>query len=115
MSFEDKDGFRRAVEDIQDLDWDGIAKKSLKQMYSRGKQQGPGGTPVRTGQLRQSLGYSGDEVGYTKEYAPYVEFGHRTKGGKFVTGRAFLKANMDRQQKILVADVSKHIKALSKD
>ena len=115
MSFEDKDGFARAISDIADLDWDGIAKKSLKQMYSRGKQQGPGGTPVRTGQLRQSLGYSGDEVGYTKEYAPYVEFGHRTKGGRFVTGRAFLKQNADIQQKILVADVAKHIKELSKD
>lgn len=115
MSFEDKDGFQRAVEDIQDLDWSGIIRKSLRQMHNRGKQGGVGGTPVRTGELRQSLSYSGDEVGYTKEYAPYVEFGHRTKGGKFVPGKAFLKANMDRQQKILVADVAKHLKALSKD
>lgn len=115
MSFEDKDGFQRAISDITDFDWDGIAKKSLKQNISRGKQQGPGGTPVRTGALRQSLSYSGDEVGYTKEYAPYVEFGYRTKNGKFVPGKAFLKANTDRQQKILVADASKPIKALSKD
>ena len=115
MSFEDKDGFQTALNDIQELDWHGIVRKSLRQMYNRGKQGGVGGTPVRTGELRQSMGYSGDEIGYTKEYAPWVEFGHRTKSGKFVTGRAFLKANMDRQQKILVADVRKHIQKLSKD
>lgn len=58
-------------------------------------------TPVRTGKLRSSLravmpssGVDG-EVGYTRHYAPHVEYGHRTVNGGFVRGQYYLKAAVD--------------------
>lgn len=58
-------------------------------------------TPVRSGKLRSSLRASlpsGDttgEVGYTREYAPHVEYGHRTVSGGFTHGQYYLKKGVD--------------------
>ena len=79
----------------------------MAQIYDRGKSEG--GTPVDTGELKGSLSQSGDEVGYTKDYAPHVEFGHRTRGGGFVQGQRFLKANVDRQRPIFIEDLKKQL------
>lgn len=89
------------------IDFDAIATKSLTQIYNRGKNDG--GTPVKTGQLRLSLMMGADEVGYTKDYAPHVEYGHRTRGGGFVEGQLFLKKNVDAQAKIFAQDIKKAI------
>lgn len=79
--------------------WYKVMEFNMKQIYDRGK---GGGTPVRTGQLRNSIGQSGLIVGYTAHYAPHVEFGHRTRGGGgYVQGRYFLKKNVDAQWPIL--------------
>lgn len=46
---------------------DGIIQKQTADMLRRARQ--PGGTPVDTGELRQSSKKTGDEIGYTAEYA----------------------------------------------
>lgn len=46
---------------------DGVIQKQTADMLRRARQ--PGGTPVDTGELRQSSKKTGDEVGYTAEYA----------------------------------------------
>ena len=86
----------------------GIVKINMAEIYNRGKR--PGGTPVDTGELRQSLGISTQAggvwvVGYTKEYAPHVEYGHRTVGGGYVKGQHYLKKNVDAQAPLLVRDI----------
>lgn len=46
---------------------DGVIQKQTADMLRRARQ--PGGTPVDTDELRQSSKKTGDEVGYTAEYA----------------------------------------------
>lgn len=78
---------------------DRLVKRQATEMYNRGKSDG--GTPVDTGELMGSLTQSGgDEVGYSKEYAPHVEFGHRTVGGGYVEGQHYLEANVKAQEPI---------------
>ena len=46
---------------------DGVIQKQTADMLRRARQ--PGGTPVDTGELRQSSNATKDEMGYTAEYA----------------------------------------------
>ena len=72
-----------------------------------------GGTPIDTGELRISASMSevpgGYSVGYTSEYAPHVEYGHRQEVGRYVPaigkrlvkswvpGQYFLRENVQQQ------------------
>ena len=92
---------------MNNIRWEAVRKKQLTQILNRARQ--PGGTPVSTeetrpggphGELRQSSSVSEDEMGYTKEYAPHVEYGHRTSDGGWVEGQHFLQNNVDIQRPI---------------
>ena len=52
-------------------------------------------TPVDTGTLRNSITHEVKsrevDIGTNVEYAPYVEYGHRTPSGGFVDARHFLR------------------------
>lgn len=96
--------------------WSAIADKNLTQIFNRAARRP--GTPVRSGELARSrrkqssgsgVAYRG-EFGYIKDYAPHVEFGHRSKNGGFVSGRRFLKKNIDTQRKIYIADIRKALR-----
>lgn len=102
-----------------------------------------GGTPVDTGELRKSVrvdfkggvsmgvkesgagltnvflddgntsGYFSGEIGYTSDYAPHVNFGHRAKKGRrtiWVTGQRFLNNNLEIQSPIYKEDLLKAIR-----
>ena len=93
---------------LNDIRFEAVIKKQVVQMLNRAR--APGGTPVDTGELRLSLGSSGDEVGYTKDYAPHVEYGHRTVNGGYVPGQYFLRDNVEIQRPIYREDLLKAIK-----
>lgn len=92
---------RRELSRLESIKFDKIVTKNLTQMYNRGL----GNTPVDTGELRESLSYQGNQVGYSKYYAPFVELGHTTRGGGFVNGQFFLQANVKAQETILRKDI----------
>ena len=115
-------GFKIALEGVEELEnrlnqlnsvrWEAVRKKQTAQMLNRARQSG--GTPVSTektrpkgphGELRQSSSSSGEEVGYTKEYGPHVEYGHRTVNGGFVPGQRFLQRNVETQRTIYKKDL----------
>ena len=102
------DAFNR----ISDVDAWSILRATARDILNRGKE--PGGTPVRTGQLRISLGYSEDAfgftVGYLKEYAPYVEYGHRTRTGGFAPGQFYLKRNVEAEMPVVKQRVENAVK-----
>ena len=57
---------------------------------------------IDTGTLRRSITYADKpprggvvRVGTNMEYAPFLEFGHRTRGGTNVAPRSFLRAALD--------------------
>lgn len=105
---------------MSDIQLEGIHLKQLTEMKNRAVR--PGGTPVDTGALRTSVVASRDTVGYTKEYAPHVEYGHRmvkvVQVGKrkvkieygWMPGQRFLKANVDAQRFIYYMDLLKAIR-----
>ena len=98
----------KALNQLSASQYEAIVKINMTEIYNRGKR--PGGTPVRTGELRQSLNLSRGKNGYAKEYAPDVEYGHRTTGGGYVDGRHYLKNNVDKQWPQLVSDIQKEVK-----
>jgi hypothetical protein len=71
--------------------------------------------PVDTGRLRNSLTSEVSEsekavyVGTNVEYAPFVEYGHRTRSGKTVEGKPFLKpaieSHLDEYKHVLESEL----------
>jgi hypothetical protein len=120
----DEDGLLSALENASQLDYDKVVNKTLTEMRNRSMQNngrlthtnGEGGTPVDTGELRLSAmvtaskGTQGGEFGYIKDYAPHVEFGHRTRGGGYVPGQKFLYRNLELQTPILMSDTMAALK-----
>lgn len=99
------------------IKFNAVSKKQITQMYQRALSSG--GTPVSTeltrpggphGELRMSTGAGQDEVGYTKEYGPHVEYGHRTVAGGWVPGQRFLQKNVNEQKGIYFVDLLKAVK-----
>lgn len=110
------DELERKLQDISRIRFDSVVKKNVTQMLNRARN---GGTPVSTektrpggphGELRISSSTYGDEVGYTREYAPHVEYGHRTINGGFVEGQRFLQRNVEIQRPIYHRDLLDAIK-----
>lgn len=95
------------------IQFNAVCMKTLTELFNRAKN---GGTPVGQykggGQLRISAniirpggsGFGG-EMGYTKEYAPHVEYGHRTVNGGYVQGQHFLRDNAEIQRPIFRQDL----------
>ena len=90
--------------------FEAVVIKNMTQIFNRGKANG--GTPVDTGELRMSLGQSGDTVGYAKDYAPHVEYGHRTVNGGYVEGQRFLQRNVRAQEPIFRQDLIDQLRKL---
>lgn len=102
---------------LDSIRWEAIRKKQITEILNRART--PGGTPVSTeetrpggphGELRASSGASGDEMGYSAEYAPHVEYGHRTINGGFVPGQRFLEENVEAQRPIYKNDLINALK-----
>lgn len=102
-----------------------VIARSVARMYNRSQASndpGKGGTPHSHGQWGPE-GYPGGnlmrsatpspatgEFGYTVEYAPYVEFGHRTRSGGNVPGQHYLQANVNLEEKEIIKDLEEIIK-----
>ena len=96
------------------------AKKVLNKIGTRLKTKVASNTPEDTGVLKKSWKYrtidSNEGILSTNvKYAPYVEYGHRTRGGKsFVDGRYMLtkaveeiESELDNQVSILIENLWK--------
>lgn len=79
------------LDSLQNLDFSESNKKVAKDIESVARQY----TPKDTGKLINSLTVDGETVGYTADYAPHVEFGHRTRNGGYVEGQYFLKQTVE--------------------
>lgn len=81
----DADDFTAKLTDLQELRVDTAIKRTVNEVAEDLRNI----TPRRTGKLvdsiRQSVGKSEGEVGFTSEYAPHVEYGHRQNVGQYVT------------------------------
>lgn len=112
----------KALSNMSQARFDAVAKVSATNIYNRGQE---GGTPVSTektrpggphGELRQSmqLNVSGSEtsVGYTKDYAPHVEYGHRTRGGGYVEGQSYLQRNVEEERPVYIDNLKENIRRL---
>lgn len=73
--------------------------------------------PVLTGNLKRSIQYAPKppakgyvHVGTNVEYAPPIEFGHRTKSGSHVSARPFLRPALDSLNQRVVNRIINRIK-----
>ena len=119
MGFEivDEDGLAEELCRLSQVRFDAVILKNMTQIYNRGQntyENGnvppDGGTPKDSGELRLSLSHKDDIVGYTKDYAPHVEYGHRTRNGGFVPGQRFLEKNVNTQKPIFYEDLRKQLR-----
>lgn len=97
---------------MNQIRFDAVVEKQAIQMVGRAMAShnpSQGGTPYDKGQLLESVQKSESggsvEVGYTKEYAPHVEYGHRTRNGGWVPGQHFLQKNVEIQRPIFQQDL----------
>lgn len=117
LSIDGIPALEKELQRLNSIRFEAVEKKQLTQILNRARRSG--GTPVSTeetrpggphGELRQSSGLSAHEVGYTKEYAPHVEYGHRTRDGGFVPGQRYLQHNVDTQRPIYQEDLRNAIR-----
>lgn len=106
----------KKLHDMDQIAWGSVVNKNLTEIFNRGAR--PPGTPVRTNELVKSRrisrvdgnrGVLEGSFGYTKEYGPHVEFGHRiVRNGKqygFVVGKKYLYHNVKKQRQIYRKDL----------
>lgn len=106
----------KAFQKYDRIQWQKIARKNILQIKQRASS--PPGTPRDTGELilsrRMKTEGSNEKwkttFFYTKDYAPFVEFGHRTRGGGYVKGQRYLKNNVDIQRHIYKEDMKRVLK-----
>lgn len=108
---EGADELIKALRKKSETDFKKIANKNLLEMRDRAvrtRVPSMGGTPIDSSELRLSAGVNLNKgiFGYTKDYAPHVEYGHRQQVGRYVPalgkrlvqpyvrGRYFLKNNV---------------------
>lgn len=107
IKFEGIEELERELKRLNEVRFEGIVTKNLTQMFNRAKSL----TPVKSSQLKQSISKGKEEIGYTKDYAPHVEYGHRVvihgKQVGYVNGQYFLKKNVDIQRDIYKKDLIK--------
>lgn len=108
---------------LSQASFEDVVTKQIGQMVQRTQRKGKGGTPVSTeatrpggphGELKSSVRFEKNTMGYTKEYAPHVEYGHRTKSGGFVPGQHFLNSNVDIQAPKYKKDLIDAIRKIAK-
>lgn len=108
------DKLANALRTKSETDFKQVEQKNLLQMRDRAVSNdspASGGTPRDSGELRLSASVDGDVFGYAKDYAPHVEYGHRTRGGSgFVPGQHYLQANLNTQKPIFRQDLIKELK-----
>lgn len=111
------DALEKKLRQMNGMRFDAVVELQAADMVNRAAaSHNPrqGGTPYDTGKLLQSVNKHGvgaaAEVGYTTEYAPHVEYGHRTKDGGFVEGQHFLQKNVEIQRPIYRQDLMDAIK-----
>lgn len=96
---------------LSQIEWQKIVQKNLRQMMNRAAKEP--GTPIgETRRLRDSrrMDTASGTMGYAVEYAPHVEYGHRTVNGGYVPGQRFLLGNVQEQQAILLKDFQAALK-----
>lgn len=119
----DENGLKRKLDAIGRIKWAEIIKNNAAELYNRTQRSTPVSTEATRpggphGELRRSAtvtfiygggGVYNATIGYTAEYAPHVEYGHRTRSGGYVPGQYYLQEMVDRQRPILEADIRKAI------
>ena len=114
----DENGLAKKLRAMSDIDFEKIYNDNLVAIFNRTRSM----TPISTektrpkgphGELRMSAGVdlkgSDGVVGYTKDYAPHVEYGHRTRNGGYVKGQMFLQKNVEMQRRIFYEDIRKAV------
>lgn len=83
LEFND-DGLGDALKELANIKPDIIIKRTVNEIAEDLRVTTPRDTGELIGSIRQSVKGGEGEVGYTGEYAPHVEYGHRQNVGQYV-------------------------------
>ncbi len=109
----DADDFTAKLTDLQELRVDTAIKRVVNEVAEHLRATTPKDTSELVGSIRQSVKGGEGEIGYTKEYAPHVEYGHRQNVGQyvpklgkrlkapFVEGQHFFSREMEATRRVL--------------
>src|SRR5574344_2122959 len=106
------------IKRLHELDLTPVFAKQIGDMWNRsnGTNAASGGTPYDSGDLKKSrfkeVSAKEGVFGYTIDYAPHVEFGHRTRSGGYVNGQYYLRTNFEAQKKIYKSDLERVVSEL---
>lgn len=117
----------KALKQKSETDFKRVEGKNLMQMRDRAVSSADpsrGGTPRDSGELRLSarVDLNRGFFGYTKDYAPHVNYGHRQQPGRYVPaigkrlkasyvrGKNFLGANVNIQRRIFREDLVREMR-----
>ncbi len=108
MEFDGIAELEQKVYSLRQIKFSAIRIKNLAQVYARTKTL----TPVASAELRKSssVSFNDGTVGYIKDYAPHVEYGHRTRNGGYVNGQGYLQKIVSLQQSTYKQDLLDAIK-----
>lgn len=107
LNFSGFDELTSKLSALSSVRLEAVVAKQAVQLLQRARSAG--GTPVDTGELRQSSRADKNSMGYGAEYAAHVEYGHRTRSGGYVPGQYYLRANVEQQAPIFKEDLLKQI------
>lgn len=80
----DDGGLGDALKELTNIKPDVIMKRTINEIAEDLRATTPRDTGELIGSIRQSVKGGEGEVGYTSEYAPHVEYGHRQNAGQYV-------------------------------
>lgn len=94
LTLDGDDELLRVLKKKSSTDYNKFIRDQTALLYNEAKRN----APVYKGPLRNSAKSGDGYVGFTEEYAPHVELGHRLKNGGYVRGQHYLKRALDRRK-----------------
>lgn len=92
------DGVDAMAQRLRNMNQDRFTAVSVRNLTELFNRLQTGGTPEDSRELVRSLRLDAEEIGYTKEYGPHVEYGHRTISGGYVPGQYYLRDGVEAQK-----------------
>lgn len=81
----DDGGLGDALKELANIKPEIVMKSTVNEVAEHLRATTPKDTSELVGSIRQSVKGGEGEIGYTEEYAPHVEYGHRQNVGQYVS------------------------------
>ncbi len=106
----DDGGLAGALSELARLSAGVAVKATVNQMAEDLRASTPRRSGDLVGSLKQSVSDAKGTIGYTVEYAPHVEYGHRAGRSSYVEGQHFLSQEVKVGQAVLARRIGEELR-----